>query len=207
MSAVSMSLTSTSRPADAWGTRFEASFPDGTTRSVRIEYDVLDQSWTPVLGSKAPSVDTPAVSDVHGELPRVSTDPHPEPRLYETSVADTLAEGRPFVLVFATPAFCQSAACGPLLEVVKAVAAEHRTLTFINVEPYVMEFRDGALHPSLDELGRLQAAPWTDAWRLLTEPYVVVVDDLGIVRTESEGALSVDELSDAISVLQVHAGA
>ena len=184
-----------------WGTRFEATFPDSTTRSVRIEYDVLDQSWTPAIGALAPIVDTPTAADAGGDLSRISTDTDPQPRFYEVSVADALGAGQPFVLVFATPAFCQSAGCGPLLEQVKTVAADNPELTFINVEPYVMDFRDGALQPSLDELGRLEAAPWTDAWRLLTEPYVVVVDDQGIVRAKFEGALSLVELSGAIAGL------
>jgi hypothetical protein len=62
---------------------------------------------------------------------------------------DRVAGGRqdPFVLVFATPAFCQSAICGPMLDTVKKVAADYPTLTFINVEPYKMAFIGGSLQP------------------------------------------------------------
>lgn len=187
--------------AGRWGSQVDADLPDGTTESVRIEYDVLSESWTPAIGSAAPVVDTPTASDVGGDLSRISSDPDPMARFYDVSVADALAARKPFVLVFATPAFCQSAACGPLLESVKDVAAGHPELTFINVEPYVMEYRDGMLRPLLDDLGRLQAAPWTDRWRLLTEPYVVVVDGEGIVRAKFEGALSLDELEAQIAAL------
>ena len=84
---------------------------------------------------------------------------------------------------------------------VKAQAADHPDLTFINVEPYVMEFLDGSLRPVLSAEGTLQAAPWTDAWRLLTEPYVVVVDGDGLVRAKFEGAFAPDELAAAVDGL------
>lgn len=46
-----------------------------------------------------------------------------------------MAAKDPFVLVFATPAFCQTAICGPMLDGVKVLAADYPTFTFINVEP------------------------------------------------------------------------
>jgi hypothetical protein len=189
-------------PSDGrWGTRFEATFPDGSTQSVRADYDVLAEPATPAIGEQAPSVDTPTAADVGGDLAQLSTDDDPEPRFYETSIADALAAGEPFVVAFATPAFCQSATCGPTLEAVKAVAADHPEVAFINVEPYVMAFRDGSLQPVLDADGRLQPAPWTEAWDLLTEPFVAVVDATGAVRAKFEGTLAPDELVSAIEAL------
>ena len=184
-----------------WGTRFNVTFPDGSTETVRADYDVLEQSWTPALGAPAPSVDTPTLDDVDGELARITTDPEPDPRFYETSVEDALAAGEPFVLVFATPAFCETATCGPTLEKVKEVALDHPDLTFINVEPYVMEFRDARLQPVLSAEGQLQPAPWSEAWNLITEPYVVVVDADGAIRAKFEGAFTPEELRAAIEAL------
>ena len=168
---------------------------------MRADYDVWPEPVTPAIGELAPSVGTPTAADVGGDLAQLSTDDDPEPRLYETSIADALAAGEPFVVAFATPAFCESATCGPTLETLKAVAADHPDVTFINVEPYVMEMRDGRLQPVLDASGQLQAAAWTTAWRLLTEPLVAVVDADGAVRAKFEGALAADELESAIEAL------
>jgi hypothetical protein len=183
-----------------WGTRFTATFPDGSIRTVRADYDVLEESHSPAIGSEAPSVDTPTVP-LGGDLAGVTTDPDPEPRFYTTSIAGALEAGEPFVAVFATPAFCQTATCGPTLETVKGVAADHPDLTFINVEPYVMSLQDGALRPVLDANGRLQPAPWTTGWDLLTEPFIAVVDADGLVRAKFEGAIAHDELEEAIGAL------
>lgn len=184
--------------AGRWGTRFTATLPDGTTQAVRADYDVTESGRTPAIGAPAPSVDTPTLADVGDDPAKVSTDQDPERRFYETSVADALAAGKPFVLVFATPAFCQTAVCGPTLEVVKSVAADYPTVTFINVEPYKMAYTDGRLQPELSADGQLQTAPWTDAFGLPSEPWVFVVDSDGKVAAKFETILASDEMKAAI---------
>jgi hypothetical protein len=187
--------------AGRWATRFDATFPDGTKKTVRVDYDVAEKGTTPPIGAPAPSVDTPTLADVDGDLSKVTTDQEPDRRFYETSVEDALAAGKPFVLIFATPAFCQTRTCGPTLETVKRVAKKYPDLTFINVEPYVMESRDCALQPVLDANGQLQAAPWTTAWGLHTEPYTAVVDADGNVLAKFEGTLAPDELTEVLDGL------
>ena len=102
------------------------------------------------------------------------------------------------VLVFATPAFCQTAVCGPTLEAVKSVAADYPTVTFINVEPYKMVFTDGRLQPELSADGQLQPAAWTEAFGLPSEPWVFVVDRDGKVTAKFETILAADEMKAAI---------
>lgn len=116
-----------------------------------------------------PSIETPTAATVGNDLGRLTTDPSPEPRLYQTSVDEALAARETFVLVFATPASCQSRTCGPTLDIIKDVAAEYPDITFINVEPFVMELRGGSLQPVLSPEGGLQSAPWTEAWQLANE--------------------------------------
>ena len=59
-------------------------------------------------------------------------------------------------------------------------------MTFINVEPYKMEYTDGRLQPVLDADGQLQITDATRAWGILSEPWIFVVDRRrdrpGIVR-------------------------
>jgi hypothetical protein len=187
--------------AGRWGTRFNATFPDGSIETVRADYDVLETTGTPAIGAPAPSVETPTVSGIGADLATVSSDPDPEPRFYQTSIAGALAAGEPFVVAFATPAFCQTATCGPTLETVKVVARDYPDLAFINVEPYVMEVREGSLQPVLSAEGQLQPAPWTTAWDLHTEPFIAVVDAVGLVRAKFEGVIAPDELVAAIEAL------
>ncbi len=186
--------------AGRWGVRFDATFPGGRKEQVRADFTVAASGPTPALGAKAVSVDTPTAGAVGGDLAKVSTDKKPNPGFYSRSVEDAIAARDPFVLVFATPAFCQTAICGPMLDTVKAVAAAYPTLTFINVEPYKMAFTDGRLQPEL-AAGQLQAAAWTDAWGLRTEPWVFVVDAGGAVSAKFEAVVAEDELRAAFQAV------
>ena len=187
--------------AGRWGTRFEATFPDGKTKVVRADYDVRESGTTPALGAKAPAADTPTLDSVNGDLRVLTTDQKPVARFYETSINGALSERKPFVVSFATPAFCKTRTCGPTLDIVKDVATKYPDLTFINVEPYVMAYKDGSLQPVLDAQGQLQAAPWTEAWGLPTEPYTFVVKADGTVAAKFEGMVTPDELTAAIDAL------
>lgn len=184
-----------------WATRFYATFPDGRTETVRVDYDVWEAGTTPAIGAVAPAVDTPTAADVDGDLSQISTDPAPVERFYTMSIADAVAADAPAIIAFVTPGFCQSATCGPTLQKVKAVAAAHPEVNVVHVEPYVMHVQDGVLQPQLSEEGWLQSAPWTEAWGLRTEPYVVVLDAAGTVRGKYEGAITVDEIEQALAAL------
>lgn len=187
--------------AGRWGTEFVATLPDGSVKTVRAEYDVAETGSTPAIGEQVPSVDTPTLADVGGDVKQVSSDTEPEPRFYDTSISDALAAGEPFVVVFATPAFCRTQTCGPTLETVKSVADDFPELTFINVEPYKMMFANGRLQPELDANGQLEPAEWTTAWGLLSEPYTFVVGAGGTLAAKFEGVLSAEELGSALEAL------
>jgi hypothetical protein len=184
--------------AGRWGTRFTATLADGSTKAVRADYDVVEAGPTVAVGAKAPSVETPTIAGVGGDVRAVSTDQEPAERFYTTSVDGAIAARKPFVLAFATPAFCQTQICGPTLQTVKTVAKGYPDLTFINVEPYQMTFENGSLQPALDASGQLQSAAWTDAFGLRTEPWIFVIGADGTVRAKFEAVVGGDELRAAI---------
>ncbi len=169
---------------------------DGT---VSLPLTVTAKGYAVPLGGKAPSTKTPTLADVGGDPKKISTDTNPDPTFYTTSVDAALAKGEPFVLVFATPAFCRTAQCGPTLDGVKAVAKSEPGMTFINVEPYQLTFTDGRLQPVLSADNQLQATATTNAWGILSEPWVYVVDGNGIVRGSFEAVVGADELKAAIA--------
>ncbi len=152
-------------------------------------------------GDKAPSVATPTLAAVGGDVSKISSDAKPDKAFYETSVADALAAHKPFVLIFATPKFCQTSTCGPTLDKVKPIAAAHPNLTFINVEPYVLADDQGQLQPVLDAKGNLQAVSATIAYGLVSEPYVFVVGGDGIVKASFELIFTSDEIDKALAGL------
>ena len=184
--------------AGEWGVEVDVSQGSAAPEAARVRFEVQEKGTTVAVGDPAPSVETPTLADVGGDPARLSTDPKPDPELYTTSVATALAEHKPFVLVFATPAFCQSRVCGPTLETVKKVKASEPGVTFINVEPYALQWKDGSLQPVLDASGQLSPVPAVEAYGLLVEPWIFVVDRDGIVRGSFEAVVSEKELTAAI---------
>jgi hypothetical protein len=186
-------------PGD-WAAEFTTT-KDGLSETTRVKFQVAEKSPTPAIGSKAPITKTPTLADVGGDVQRLSTDQHPDPSFYRVSVDQAIKKHEPFVLVFATPAFCTSRQCGPTLDAVKAIAKDAPKITFINVEPYKLEFTGGRLQPVLDASGQLQATDVTDAWGLLTEPWIFVVDRDGVVRGSFAVIASPEELKAAIAAV------
>ena len=94
----------------------------------------------------------------------------------------------PFVVTFATPAYCQSRTCGPVVDVVSAVRKREAgsNVRFIHVEVY--QDNDPAK-------GENQ---WFKEWRLPSEPWAFLVGPDGKVRERFEGTVSVDELDAAV---------
>ena len=135
------------------------------------------------LCDPAPRSETPTGDEF--PLAEISSDPDPDPSFYDLSLADAVADGRPTVVVFATPAFCQTAVCGPTLDIVKGMTGAHPGVDFVHVEVYT----------NLDDAENLEIVPAVIEWGLPTEPWVFVVDADGIVIARFEGVISVEEIS------------
>lgn len=175
--------------AGKWGAEVTIS-GDGLDETVRGSFKVQADATTPAIGDPAPRSKTP-VALTRKQIARISTDPHPTPRFYDTSVAEAIRSGEPFVVTFATPKFCSSQVCGPTLDVVEGVAKEWPDVTFIHVEVY----------SNLDDPSNLEVVPSVTEWGLPSEPWVFVVDARGRVAAKYEGAVAPRELSDVLGDL------
>jgi hypothetical protein len=162
--------------------------PDGLEAS-RVPSPVVGQSpQIPAIGEKAPLIHTPTAADVGGDLSKIDTRVPPD-QMHEVDFADALGK-KPIVLVFATPALCQSRVCGPVVDVAQQVADEYEgKADFIHMEVYVDNDIAKGERPQLD------------AYHLETEPWTFLVDSKGIVRDRIEGAYGVAELEAAMKTI------
>jgi hypothetical protein len=187
--------------AGVWGLEVTGHQAGQSDRTARATFSVRETTQTPAIGADAPPSDTLTVTDPSA-LAAISTDEHPDPAFYALSVHDAIEAGKPFVLVFATPAFCTSGACGPALDLVKQVAPQYSgRVNFLHVEPYLLEFSNGRTQPKLDLAGYPQAIHAVNEWGLPTEPYVFVVDANGKVAAKFEGMAYPDELTAALDAV------
>jgi hypothetical protein len=184
--------------AGDWTAEFHASGPTLPAANVRVQFEVQAQGHSIPIGGAAPSVVTPTAAN-RAEVAKVATDPSPDPSFYTTSEDQALARHEPFVLVFATPAFCVSRICGPTLDGIKAVAKTEPGIVFINVEPYKLQYTGTQLQPVLDATNQLQPVDAVRAFGIVSEPWTFVVDGKGIVRGSFEAVVSPEELKAAIA--------
>lgn len=179
-----------------WGIEVTAGLPGGSVTS-KVMTSVLPAGTTPRIGSAAPRSQSPTGTTPE-EIGAISTDDDPDPDLYRETIAQAVTSGRPSVILFATPMFCQTAACGPTLDVVKGIARDYKDrIDFVHVEPYALRLTDTGIQPDLDANGQLQPVQSTVDWGLPTEPYLFVVDAAGNVAASFEGVMGTEELRAA----------
>jgi hypothetical protein len=188
--------------AGRYGAEFTTALGGGASSTFRATFDVAATTPLIQVGQKAPSVKTPSAADDSGSLSHISTDATPDPAFYQTSEDQALAEHKPFLIVFATPKFCQSAQCGPTLDRLKPFATNYPTVTFIHVEPYELKLENGQLQAALDSNNSLVPTAVTNTWGLSSEPWVFVVDKDGIVRGSFGLIFSDAEITAALDAVK-----
>ena len=92
------------------------------------------------------------------------------------------------MVAFATPKFCTSRTCGPVVDVVSRVRKESSAsgVRFIHVE--VFKGNDPAKGYNR----------WMQQWGLQSEPWIFLVGRDGRIKAKFEGPVSVRELREAV---------
>ena len=156
---------------------------------------VQDDPQTPAVGTAAPASVTYKAGDKE-DLSQITSALIPDPDLYQLSINEALQQGKPLVVVFATPAFCVSATCGPQLEELAKVKDVIGTrANFIHVDV----FED----PHLIEGGRPTGdlVPAVLEWGLPTEPWTFIVDKNGLISAKFEQLATATEIE--IKLLEI----
>lgn len=142
----------------------------------------------PQVGQKAPLIHTPTPADVGNDLARITTRIPPDTQ-NKVDYADVF-EKEPIVLLFATPQFCQSRVCGPVVDVAEQLKQIYGDkVNFIHMEIY--EDND----PSKP------VRPQVRAFHLPSEPWLFAIDRDGRIKSVIEGAFGVEELTRVVKGL------
>ena len=149
---------------------------------------VAKRSKAPNIGDRAIASKTPTLASTGGDLDALSTQKPPDRELLRVSVAEALEERAPFVVAFATPQFCTTRTCGPVVDVVGTVrkAFADSNIRFIHVE--IFQDNDPAKGTNR----------WVKEWKLPSEPFTFLVGADGLVKERFEGTFSVRELTEAV---------
>lgn len=168
-----------------WGMVADITHSDGSRGETTFVVDILGQSLAPAIGDAAPPSQNRTIHDT--DLNALNSGTDTNPALYQMTVAEAVASGKPSVVGFITPGLCQTEWCTPVLASVETVWAEvgEAQANFIHIEVY-------------SDFQALTVVPEMGEWRLNSEPWVFVLDENGRIVAKFSGPVSPQELNEAL---------
>lgn len=145
------------------------------------EFDAI-----PRVGERAPLIHTPTAQDVEGRLSKITSRIPPDSQ-NEVDYAEALGK-EPILLLFATPKFCQSRVCSPVVDVAEQAKAEFgEEARFIHMEIY-----------NDTDPNHLTVLPQVRAFHLPDEPWLFAIDREGVVKAAIEGGFGTETMDEAV---------
>ncbi|HEX4669766.1 MAG TPA: hypothetical protein VH275_07330 [Solirubrobacterales bacterium] len=159
---------------------------DGEIKGTQLPSAEVGQfTQIPRQGQQAPKIHTPTAVDVGGDLSKITTRIPPDTQ-NQVDYADALGK-EPIVLLFATPQFCQSRVCAPVVDVAEQVKQEYGDkAAFIHMEIYNDNDPSKGVRPQLR------------AFNLPSEPWLFTIDRQGTISSVVEGAFGLEILTSAV---------
>lgn len=164
-----------------------------TYNGLLVTFPVLEKTYEPSIGDAAPKTVQKIAKDVK-DLSELDSSAKPHLELHDITVADAIASGKPSVVAFVTPAFCQTRFCGPVLnDVVVPVQQQYQgRVHVIHIEPYDL---------AAARKGTLTTVQAARDWNLRIEPFIAVLDGQGRVAAKFEGIIDLAEVKQAVDAV------
>ena len=175
--------------AGQWGIALEAELKDGTKGGDSYQFEVFEKPNMVAAGQAAPKSDNLTKKDVT-DISEIDSGTPPND-MHDVKIKDAIAAGRPFVVVFSTPAFCQSRFCGPVNEEVEALQIKYRDkVDFVHIEVW-RDYDKQLMNPTVKEW-----ITWPDG--SLREPVVYAVGKDGTVYDRWEGPTAANIMEESV---------
>lgn len=184
--------------AGYWGVLVEADVEGRGTWTGRSTFEVFDRHRFPWVGEEAPRSENLTMAS--GDAPRSAIDSRarggaevPDPELHQLTVAESIASGKPTLLVVSTPTYCVSRFCGPITNMIQRLAGEYSDrVNFIHTEVW----RDFEAR----EVNRA-AADWVLRDDSILEPWVFLIGADGKIAARWDNVATRAEIEPALTAL------
>lgn len=168
--------------AGEWGVEAVVNQPGLAAETQRIGFQVLAKDPSPAVGAQAPHTKTLTLADVNGDRTKISSAEVDDRILHQLSIDTALTNGKPTVILFATPRYCQTRTCGPSHQVVMGLAENYADkVNFIHIEVF-KNFETFELADAMRE------------WNLESEPWLFMMDANGKIVRKYEGGITAREI-------------
>ena len=160
----------------------------------RVEFVVAEPGTVGLVapGDPMPRIDTPTVDDARGYDP-ICTRFEPCP-FHQMSLTEALDSGRPTAFMISTPGFCQTAICGPVLELL--IELDPAGVNVIHGEVYTEPDRISEVSDFTELIG-----PIVTTFQMDFEPSFVVADADGTVTARLDYTFDRDEIAEALATV------
>ena len=163
----------------------------GTVFSSAVTALAAAAAPVPSRGDALPVVASPTTADGRGVTPICTAEPVCP--LHEVSLDAAFDAGKPIALLVSTPAFCQTAVCGPVLELFLSQRARYGDqVTMIHAEVYPDPYGEG---------GTSSTTEVVQALGLTYEPALFLADATGKVVDRLDTIFDRTEVGDAMKRL------
>jgi hypothetical protein len=168
-------------------------------QSAQASFAVQERPQLPAPGDQAMKTDTLTVRSKDVPLAAIdsraaNTGKIPDPELHETTIAQAIAQGRPALVVFATPVFCISRFCGPVVNMVEDLARRHADrAVFIHVEIW-KDYNKQVLNDAPQEWLQMPNGDMTEPWLFLIGADGTISDRWSSMWSEQEVAAELEAL-------------
>jgi hypothetical protein len=159
----------------------------GGRKTMAFTVNTPEQVPTPKPGDQLLFVDTPTIADPRGVKPICTRNPICP--FHTTSLKALQGVGKPVLFIISTPAFCQFAVCGPVLDFV--IAEQRRfgdRLAVVHSEVYTDETKD-------------KITPTVEAYGVSFEPVLYLADANGTVVDRWDVLFDQAQLAKALDAL------
>ena len=180
--------------AGQWSVSAEIPRADGSIAAFEVRFAIAESAMSVTVGQMAPSSDSRTLASV-GNIADLTTGSHRDPELYKYSISEALDRDRPLLIVFASPAFCTNAVCGPQVEVASELREEYGDrVDFVHVDLYSNP------REIQGDLDRAVLTPLLEEWGLVSQEWTFIVGADGIVTHRFENFAPKPELIEALDL-------
>jgi len=142
-------------------------------------------------GQPVPNMTSPTMADPAG-VEVVCTRAEPC-SLHTRTLSQLLAEPKPLAVLISTPAYCQTAVCGPVLDLLLGLVPKFPGVNFLHLEVYAKWVTRSFAETPL--------APAVKAFAIPSEPSLFLADAKGVITHRMDGLFGITEVSTALATL------
>ena len=178
--------------AGLWSVSTSIPRPDGSNSTVEVRFSVAEMAISVTVGQKAPTSASRTLTSA-GNIAKLTTGSLRDPGLYQYSIAEAIDRDRPLLIVFASPAFCTNAVCGPQVEIASELREVYgNEVDFVHVDLYSNP------HEIQGDLSVSKITPLLAEWGLSSQEWTFIVGSDGIVTHRFENFAPKPELIEAL---------